>query len=293
MGAADIWLSYNKNVVVVDSVSAGNLGSVTTGIDNANGVTKMNWFDAAGKTGDFVFAYVVLHAVGAIGNDSILDIELKEMTDTSFTPISSSVTDGTFRIPDTTPPYTSGHNPADGTSGVPVNTNIVVHVQDDGSGVNQATIAMTVEGAAVTPTITGSASDYTLTYNPAADFGNLQVVNVTINASDLDGNAMTQDAYSFTTAGLTPTPPYTSGHNPADGTSGVPVNTNIVVHVQDDGSGVNQATIAMTVEGAAVTPTITGSASDYTLTYNPAADFGNLQVVNVTINASLTWMEMP
>ena len=56
---------------------------------------------------------------------------------------------------------------------------------------------------------------------------------------------MTQDAYSFTTAGPdNTTPPYTSGHNPADGTTGVPANTNIVVHVQDDGDGVDQGSHA-------------------------------------------------
>ena len=99
-------------------------------------------------------------------------------------------------------PYTSGHNPADSANSVPVDTNIVVHVLDDGSGVDQSTIVMTVEGTVVTPAITGSSSDYTLTYDPPADFGYLQVVDVTIDASDLASNAMTQDAYSFITAAL-------------------------------------------------------------------------------------------
>ncbi|GAJ03701.1 unnamed protein product, partial [marine sediment metagenome] len=101
---------------------------------------------------------------------------------------------------DTTPPYTSGHDPAKGATGA-IDTNIVVHVLDDADGVDIDTIAMTVEGASVTPVITGTPADYTLTYDPPADFAYLQVVDVTVDASDLAslGNAMTQDAYSFTT----------------------------------------------------------------------------------------------
>jgi len=102
---------------------------------------------------------------------------------------------------DTTPPYTSGHAPAKDAPSVPVDTNIVVHVMDDGDGVDIATIEMTVEGVEVMPVITGLSDDYTLTYDPPADFNYGQVVDVTIDASDLSSpaNPMTQDAYSFTT----------------------------------------------------------------------------------------------
>jgi len=114
---------------------------------------------------------------------------------------SVTVTTNVTEVEDTTPPYTSGHNPAKDATNVPIDTNIVVHVKDDGAGVNQATIVMTVEGETVTPVITGSTTDYTLTYDPPADFGYEQVVDVTIDASDLAAtlNVMPQDAYSFTT----------------------------------------------------------------------------------------------
>lgn len=99
---------------------------------------------------------------------------------------------------DATPPYTSGHDPAKGATSA-IDTNIVVHVLDDGDGVDIGTIAMTVEGASVTPVITGTPADYTLTYDPPTDFAYLQVVDVTVDASDLADNAMDTDSYSFTT----------------------------------------------------------------------------------------------
>jgi Tol biopolymer transport system component len=98
------------------------------------------------------------------------------------------------------PPYTDGHNPAPGDTGVAQNVNIVVHIKDDGAGVDTNTIVMTVEGAAVTPDITGPVHDVTLTYDPPSWFVVGQVVDVTIDASDraLTPHAMPTDAYSFT-----------------------------------------------------------------------------------------------
>jgi len=98
LGTANIWLSYNKDVVIVDSVSEGDLSPVTTGIDNAAGVTKMTWFSATGKTGDFVFAYVTLKAVGNTGDKCSLDLDVKELTDASANTIPHTVTDGTFEV---------------------------------------------------------------------------------------------------------------------------------------------------------------------------------------------------
>jgi len=100
---------------------------------------------------------------------------------------------------DEIPPYTSGHDPAKGAVNVSIDTNIVIHVLDDDSGVNSSMVVMTVEGDVVTPVITGTSADYTLTYDPPVDFDYEQVVNVAVDASDIAGNPMSQDAYSFTT----------------------------------------------------------------------------------------------
>jgi hypothetical protein len=112
--------------------------------------------------------------------------------------------------PDTTPPYTTGHDPAPGATDVPPDANIVIHVRDAGTGVNQSTIVMTVEGSEVTPAITGDIYDYTLTYNPPADFDYGQVVDITVDAADLNEtpNVMLADSYSFTIKELKPAAPF-------------------------------------------------------------------------------------
>ncbi|MFZ0449585.1 MAG: choice-of-anchor Q domain-containing protein, partial [Desulfatiglandaceae bacterium] len=87
------------------------------------------------------------------------------------------------------------------TTASPTDTDIIVHVADTGSGVDQGTIVMTVESANVTPLITGNTSDFTLTYalilsEPPSKYE--RTVTVTVDASDLAGNAMS-DSFSFTT----------------------------------------------------------------------------------------------
>jgi len=109
---------------------------------------------------------------------------------------------------DTSAPTTSGHSPAKNATGVAADTNISLHVLDSGDGVNRSSIVMTVNGQTVTPTITGSPADYTVSYNPPVDFSPGQTVTVTLDASDLHNppNVMPRDSYRFTVAADT-TPP--------------------------------------------------------------------------------------
>jgi hypothetical protein len=102
-------------------------------------------------------------------------------------------------IVDGTPPYTLGHNPAKSATGVPIDTSISVHVKDNVQ-VDNATIVMTVKGAAVTPVKTPvGLTELVVTYDPPGNFSEGEVVAVTIAASDMAGNAMSTDVYSFTT----------------------------------------------------------------------------------------------
>ena len=98
------------------------------------------------------------------------------------------------------PPNTFGHVPAKNATDVSPDTNIVVHVQDIGDGVDQSSLVMRVDGETVQPLISGSPTDYTLTYNPSMDFNYGQVVTVEIDAQDLHDppNVMNHDSCTFT-----------------------------------------------------------------------------------------------
>ena len=99
----------------------------------------------------------------------------------------SNVANGTTAAPavDNTAPYTTGHSPTKNMINVAPGTNIVVHVKDDGAGVDINTIVMRVNSQVVSPAITGTPADYTLTYDPPSDFNYGASVSVEVQASDL------------------------------------------------------------------------------------------------------------
>ncbi|HEY3176039.1 MAG TPA: right-handed parallel beta-helix repeat-containing protein [Candidatus Polarisedimenticolia bacterium] len=106
------------------------------------------------------------------------------------------------------PPYLASQVPAAGAQGVSENTTVVAHVKDDGVGVNLATIRMYVNGALITPAISGTINDYTLTYAPPAAFPTNTPVTVRITAQDFNLSPPGLDAtYSFTIRDTTPPSP--------------------------------------------------------------------------------------
>ena len=114
--------------------------------------------------------------------------------------------------------------------------------------------------------------------------GVLIILPILFAAVGFCANAMTTDSYSFSVITDT-TAPYTDGHVPASSASSIALGTNIVVHVKDDETGVDVNTIVMVVNGVTVTPDVTGTAADYTLTYDPSSDFEHGQTVYVTVDA--------
>ena len=179
--------------------------------------TTPTWTWSSGGNGIGSFRYKL--------DNSDLTSGATETTTTAFTPASPLVEgshtlyvqerddagnwsdSGSFEtIVDTTAPVSpaQGRDPVDGQINVPVDTSIVIHVKDIGSFVDQNTIVMTVEGVGVDPVVTGIPSDYTLTYDGNFDYE--QEVNITVDASDLAGNPMIQENYSFITEPKTGNP---------------------------------------------------------------------------------------
>lgn len=305
---------------------------------------------------------------------------------------------------DTTPPFTANHFPAKGAVGVIPNTPIQIQIQDLLSGVNATSLILKIDGTPVTPNLTGTAENFTLSYQSATPFLNSSVVTATLDASDQVGNIMATDTLQFTIvaelnlspgvpvlvtpennayfqttpaqlvwnipadanndllhftvelssisdfsvhlpgspfrsqenpANFTPTPPvtagsgtarlaltenlnegiyywrvsaqddestsvpaaafqfaidttppFTSNHFPAKNAANVAATTEIRIQIQDLLSGVNAASLNLKINGAPVAPVRTGSAENYTLSYQPATPFPNSSVVTVTLDAS-------
>lgn len=86
------------------------------------------------------------------------------------------------------------------TAAAPVDTDIIIHLQDTGSGVDQSTIKLTVYNSDVTPFLNFSCdqTDCNLTYDPPVDFDHDKTVSVYVEAKDRSRNFMSE-SFSFIT----------------------------------------------------------------------------------------------
>lgn len=100
-GSATVTLRVNTSVVDIVNVSPGNInGSNTTWFYNRSTGTLTVLITTTAipsVSGDFVFAYVWLDAVGSAGSVSALDLEVVELTDSVGNALLASATDGSFR----------------------------------------------------------------------------------------------------------------------------------------------------------------------------------------------------
>jgi M6 family metalloprotease-like protein len=170
------------------------------------------------------------------------------------------------------------------------NTNISFRVIDAVSGVARSSIALEVDGTPVPANalvITGSASDYTVVYDPPSDFGYGQTVTCRATAMDMAGNR-TEKQWSFTTVG-DGRPPSITPLDPLANASGVPVDTNIKVRISDGETGVDVSRVSIEVNGGAiggqltVTPEAGGTAA--TAVFDPATALPYGSQVQVRVEA--------
>ncbi|MBM3473205.1 MAG: hypothetical protein FJX75_08065, partial [Armatimonadetes bacterium] len=195
-----------------------------------------------------------------------------------------------FTETDVNAPQLQNAQPADGDTNVPIDTNISFELTDDHSGVDPASIHVTVNGTNVSGAlqIGGTPALTTVLYNPPADFDWGETVTVTVDASDVAGNAMSTVQYSFTTL-----PDVSSTVidqlTPADQATNVPVDTPIAFRVSDNISGVDVASVELFIDNAPIT--LTGanfkqlSPTSYMVTYDPPTNFANGQSVKVRATA--------
>ncbi len=197
---------------------------------------------------------------------------------------------------DRQPPSFLGENPANGSTEVALNTNISFRLDDGGSGIAEGDIHVRIQQSPadgggwtdVTPSLVigGTLASRTVSYDPPVDFLYNQFVTVEVKASDIAGNKMTA-TFSFSTA-TDLNAPQLQNAVPAGGAVNVPIDTDISFELTDDRSGVNPATIHVTVNGTSVDPAlqIGGTPDLTTVLYNPPTDFSYGETVTVTVNAS-------
>ena len=170
----------------------------------------------------------------------------------------------TFRVIDTVPPELANPAPADGSSGEDRRPQIAFDLSDAGTGVDPATLHVVLDGTDVAAAGTYAGGHFA--YTPAAAL-TYASHHVRVAVSDRSGNAMTPVEWSFSVVDTTA--PVLGDLTPRDGSSGSDRTPPIAVAITDAGSGVDPATIAVSLDGADVSAQ--GAFAGGRFSYTPAA----------------------
>ena len=198
-------------------------------------------------------------------------------------------------VEDLQPPYIGGLDPGEGSVNVPQETDIEFVVYDSGIGVNLTSVIVEIQGVTYTHNngafyYTGNANAYHIVINVPVNFDLAEVVNVIIDASDLNGISMSSFEYSFQIIDDIQ-PPYTGEWDPVPGENNVPIDTNIIFNIYDNIEGVDIISVVVDIQGFQYTSLNTSFTyqtipNGYTVTIDLANNFDYGEVVTVQIDAA-------
>ena len=198
---------------------------------------------------------------------------------------------------DSVPPYVTPLYPSAGSSGIPVDSDVTFYISDDVDGVDINTVQVNINGMSYSNNngsffYSGTPLEYIITINPPMNFTYDDLIEIQVDAADLEdpANVMTTYSYSFQTIEDLQ-PPYIGGLDPEAGEISVPQETDIEFIIFDSGIGVNLTSVVVEIEGVTYTHNnssffYTGNANAYQIVIDVPVDFELAEIVTVSINAS-------
>ncbi|HEX9973135.1 MAG TPA: carboxypeptidase regulatory-like domain-containing protein [bacterium] len=191
-----------------------------------------------------------------------------------------------FVTRDSVAPWVEFHYPADQATEVPLDTNVVIDIVDDFSGIDRNSIILLKNNQPVVPKITGDPHRLRLIYQPEGGFLYNEKITMNLEASDLAKKTNRLENFYFAFFTVTDTlPPEIVMLNPAPGDTTVNPTPTITIEIADDRAGVDLASIVLMVNKKPVEFVIEGDARHYYLSYKCENVFNYLEWVDVSISA--------
>ena len=208
-----------------------------------------------------------------------------------------------FRTVDSEGPIITNPLPADGSTNVPSNSVAFVQVIDLGVGVDISSIDVSVRGESAIiggvyqlgylGSIDPIPGGYEVHVHPQANYDSFHVIPITISAADLAGNA---SVLSWSFRIIDDQLPTVSNLQPPSGSTGVPVDSQISFEARDLASGIDTASIDVSIDGVSavlagsIQSGFSGSISTipdgYAIAIIPDASFLGSTTVLVTASVS-------
>jgi len=183
---------------------------------------------------------------------------------------------------DSIPPRITWHLPPKNAFDVSTDTQVMVEVADDGSGVDSSSIIMKINAQRVTPQIEGTPQNYIVRYDPTEDFQYNQQIMFTLSAADFAHNLSRDTTIFFTRVDTVP--PFLFDFMPGDGDKNVSDQTKPSFRIRDNLAGVDTNAIKIEINNI-----LAGhrckiqSDSSYLVWYQPLQSFESGQEVVVKI----------
>lgn len=195
--AVDINLTYDPEVVIVNTVDDSDFDFLDGAVDNVTGVVRIGAMQMghAPLSGDIQLCNVTFEGVGPVESMSTLNLSITELLTEGPPPVEipANVDNGSIKVGELNPPIIEFPlaNPdaiPDDTDGEPLwgeMTELSATITDD-SGVDYATIDLSPIGGSATTPMTGSGDIFTVETN--ASVGTAGTHELCINATDIYGN---------------------------------------------------------------------------------------------------------
>jgi hypothetical protein len=202
---------------------------------------------------------------------------------------------GTTVTADITPPTVSSVTPANGATGVSVNTTATAIFNEamNAATINGSTIELrNSSNALIAAAVSYNAATRTVTLTPSPALANSTVYTAKIisgasGVKDAAGNALANDySWSFTTAAADITPPIVSSVTPINGTTGVAVSTTVTTTFNEsmNAATINSSTIELrNLSNALIASVVSYNAGTRTVTLTPSAALANSTIYTAKI----------
>ncbi len=285
-GATNVAINTSINVTFSEAMKASTITAAHFTVSGATSLTVS--YDAASRiaTLSSASAFANNTMITATVHDTVEDLAGNALASDfiwSFT---------TAQTGDTTPPTVGTTIPADGASGVAINSKLVASFNEamDPATLDPSTFTF-VSGPSVTGTVTYDDPSRTASYKPDQDLlpGMTYTIQLTTGVKDLAGNPLAAShSWTFTTA-ATPdnTPPTVSALTPNSGATGVATNQKVNATFSETVDPATITTASFTLEGPGSTP-VTGTIAYVGLTgiatFSPTNPLAN----NTTFTGTLT-----
>jgi len=249
-GSTGIPVDSDVTFYIYDEVDGVDINSVGVNIDGVTYTNDSNSFFYSGTPFDYIVT--INPPMNFLFDDPInIQIVAADLENPANVMPTYSYTFQT--IEDMQPPYVGGLDPEANAVNVPQETDIEFIVYDSGIGVNLTSVIVEIQGVTYTHNngafyYTGNANAYHIVIDVPVNFELAEIVNVAIDASDLNGISMATFEYFFEIIDDIQ-PPYPGEWDPEPGEDQVPIDTNIIFNIYDNIEGVDITSVVVDVQG--------------------------------------------